>query len=196
MASGESVRITGLPDSPTSIAWSPDGRQIAYTMFVPGEGMRLGAPPAKPGRRDMGASRSRSITAVTYRTDGEGYLKPGFSHIFLVSADGGAPRQLSFGSVHDNGPLSWSPDGRSILFSSNRSPRLGARAAQQRSLRARHRQRRRSARSPTATGPDGEPVVSPDGRLIAYTGFDDKRLGYQNTVLYVMDRDGGEPPRC
>ena len=40
----------------------------------------------------------------------------------VVAADGGAPRQLSFGSVHDNGPLSWSRDGRSIVFSSNRSP--------------------------------------------------------------------------
>jgi dipeptidyl aminopeptidase/acylaminoacyl peptidase len=35
--------------------------------------------------------------------------------------------------------------------------------------------------------------VSPDGRLVAFTGFDDKRLGYQNALLYVMDRDGGSP---
>ena len=39
-------------------------------------------------------------------------------------------------------------------------------------------------------GPDAEPAVSPDGRLIAYTGFDDKELGYQNAQLYVMNRDG------
>ncbi|MGZ8999378.1 MAG: S9 family peptidase, partial [Allosphingosinicella sp.] len=188
MASGESVRVTGLPDSPSSIAWSPDGRQIAYTMFVPGEGLRLGTMPPKPeGAR--WADPLEIHSSVTYRTDEEGYLKPGFSHIFLVSADGGAPRQLSFGAVHDNGPLSWSGDGRSILFSSNRDPNwerepldsevyaLDVASGSVRSLTERD-------------GPDSEPVVSPDGRMIAYTGFDDRRLGYQNSVLYVMDRDG------
>src|SRR5262249_61317952 len=39
-------------------------------------------------------------------------------------------------------------------------------------------------------GPDGSPTVSPDGKLIAYTGFDDKYQGYQITRLYVMNRDG------
>jgi dipeptidyl aminopeptidase/acylaminoacyl peptidase len=189
MASGEAVRITGLPDTPSSIAWSPDGRQIAYTMFVPGDGLKLGSLPAKPEGAQW-APPLEIHSDVTYRTDEEGYLKPGFSHIFLVSADGGAPRQLSFGSVHDNGPLSWTPDGRSILFSSNRSPEwarepldseiyaLDAAAGTIRALTDRD-------------GPDSEPVVSPDGRLIAYTGFDDQRLGYQNDRLYVMDRDGG-----
>ncbi|MEA3052039.1 MAG: hypothetical protein QOG72_942 [Sphingomonadales bacterium] len=189
LSSGESVRITGLPDSPSSLAWSPDGRQIAYTMFVPGDGVKLGALPAKPEGAQW-APPLEIHSDVQYRTDEEGYLKPGFSHIFLVSADGGAPRQLSFGSVHDNGPLSWTKDGRSIVFSSNRSPNwarepldsevysldLGSGA-----IRALTDRR----------GPDDEPVVSPDGRLIAYTGFDDKRLGYQNAALYVMDRDGG-----
>ena len=32
--------------------------------------------------------------------------------------------------------------------------------------------------------------VSPDGRLIAYIGFDDHDRGYENTRLYVMNRDG------
>jgi dipeptidyl aminopeptidase/acylaminoacyl peptidase len=189
LASGESVRITSLPDSPTSLAWSPDGRQIAYTMFVPGEGVKLGALPAKPEGAQW-APPLEIHSDLQYRTDEEGYLKPGFSHIFLVSADGGAPRQLSFGSVHDNGPLSWGRDGRSIVFSSNRSPNwaqepldsevyaLDVASGAIRALTDRR-------------GPDSEPVVSPDGRVVAYTGFDDKRLGYQNSALYVMNRDGG-----
>ena len=32
--------------------------------------------------------------------------------------------------------------------------------------------------------------MSPDGSKIAYLGFDDRQLGYQNVRVYVMDRDG------
>ena len=39
-------------------------------------------------------------------------------------------------------------------------------------------------------GPDGSPIVSPDGRHIAYLGNEERNLGYQLTKLYVMNRDG------
>jgi dipeptidyl aminopeptidase/acylaminoacyl peptidase len=32
--------------------------------------------------------------------------------------------------------------------------------------------------------------VSPDGRLIAYTGYDDHNRSYENNLLYVMNADG------
>jgi Tol biopolymer transport system component len=120
MESGQSVRITGLPQSPSSIAWSPDGRRIAYAMFVPDEGMKLGAAPAKPEGAQW-APPLEVHTAIAYRSDDSGYVKPGYSHLFLVSADGGAPRQLTFGARNHDGPLSWAPDGRTILFSGNRN---------------------------------------------------------------------------
>lgn len=189
MESGEAVRITGLPTAPSSIAWSPDGRQIAYTMFVPGEALRLGSLPDKP----EGAKWAEPLevhSAVTYRTDEEGYLKPGYSHVFLVSADGGAPRQLTFGQVNDNGPLSWTPDGRHLMFSANRSPNW-EREPVNSEVYALDVAVGGIAALTDRNGPDAEPVVSPDGQLIAYTGFDDRRLGYQNSILYVMDRDGG-----
>ena len=34
-------------------------------------------------------------------------------------------------------------------------------------------------------GPDSSPVVSADGKMIAYLGFDDKKQGYQVTRLYT-----------
>ena len=190
LASGESVRITGLPDSPTSLAWSPDGRQIAYTMFVPGEGVKLGALPAKPEGAQW-APPLEIHSQLQYRTDEEGYLKPGFSHIFLVSADGGAARQLSFGAFHDIGPLSWTPDGNNILFSSNRTAKWQLDPVNTEIYRLDINGNIRALTD--REGPDGEPVVSPDGRMIAYTGFDDKELGYQNSLLYVMMLDGSGP---
>src|SRR5205085_9500955 len=95
MAGGTNARITGLPDSPGTIAWSPDGGRIAYSMFVPDEGMRLGSAPPKPEGAKW-ADPLEVIDAVTYRFDGAGYFSPGYQQIFWVPADGGSPTQLTF----------------------------------------------------------------------------------------------------
>jgi dipeptidyl aminopeptidase/acylaminoacyl peptidase len=188
MDTGQAVRITGLPDSPSSITWSPDGRRIAYSMFVPDEGMRLGSAPAKPEGAQW-AAPLEIHSAVTYRSDEAGYVKPGYTHLFVVSAEGGAPRQLTYGARNNDGPLSWAPDGRTLVFSGNRNPNwerepfdtevyaLDVDGGTVRTLTDRR-------------GPDQQPAVSPDGRLVAYVGFDDERLSYQSNVLYVMNRDG------
>ncbi|MGZ8336474.1 MAG: S9 family peptidase, partial [Allosphingosinicella sp.] len=189
MATGESVRITGLPNAPSSIAWSPDGRQIAYSMFVPDEGPALGAPQPRPEGAQW-AEPLQVITAVTYRADGAGYLRPGYDQIFLVSAEGGAPRQLSFGPYNNGGPLSWTPDGRSLLFSGNRNEnweREGVNTEVYALDVASNGIRALTERD----GPDGAPAVSPDGRLVAYVGFDDRNRSYENAMLYVMDASGG-----
>ena len=39
-------------------------------------------------------------------------------------------------------------------------------------------------------GPDGGPVPSPDGSLIAYTGIDAHRDTYRNQRIHLMNRDG------
>ena len=192
MDSGQSARITGLPDSPQGIKWSPDGRRIAYLMTVPDDGAKLGSPPTKPEGAEW-AKPLEVIDKVTYRTDDGGYLKPGFDHIFVVDALGGAPRQLTFGAYHDGAP-EWAPDGRSILFSAVRKPdwelisndsevyRLDVDSGAVRALTDRR-------------GPDNGPKVSPDGRLIAYVGFDDHMKGFEQGDLYVMNADGSGPRR-
>jgi dipeptidyl aminopeptidase/acylaminoacyl peptidase len=188
MASGTSARITGLPDSPGAIAWLPDGRRIAYTMFVPDEGPKLGKAPDKPEGAKW-ADPLQVIDAVTYRTDDDGYLKSGYYQIFWVPADGGAPTQLTFGATHAGGRVSWTPDGRSILFSANLSKNWEREPVNSEIYRVSI-----DGGAPVALtsrdGPDNDPVVSPDGRQIAFTGYDDRHLGYQNTQLSVMNLDG------
>jgi dipeptidyl aminopeptidase/acylaminoacyl peptidase len=192
MDTGQTVRVTGLPDSPQALAWSPDGRRIAYLMNVPDEGPKLGSAPEKPEGANW-AKPLQVIDKVTYRADGAGYLKPGFDKIFMVEADGGAPRQLSFGAYFD-GPPEWTPDGRAIIFSANRSPdwelagreseiyRLDIASGQLTPLTSRK-------------GPDAGPEVSPDGRQIAFIGFDDSPKAFEQAHIYVMPVNGGPARR-
>ena len=139
MASGEAVRITGLPNAPSEHRLV--ARRPADRLFdVRARRGRSGSARRRPGpKARQWAEPLQVITAVTYRADGQGYIRPGYDQIFLVSAEGGAPRQLSFGPYNNGGPLAWTPDGRTLLFSGNRSAELGARGLQHRNLRARHR---------------------------------------------------------
>ncbi|MET1755552.1 S9 family peptidase [Novosphingobium sp. RD2P27] len=186
--SGRSVQVTGLPESPGSITWSPDGKAIAYTMHVAGEGMKLGRAPEKPEGAEW-AESLQVIDRVNYRADGGGYAQPGFDHLFVVPADGGAPRQVTFGDWNDSGPLSWSPDGRTLVFSANRRPDW-ERELNNTEVYALDVASGAVTALTTREGPDQSAVVSPDGKRIAYLGFDDVNRSYENTELYVMNADG------
>ena len=191
MASGESARITGLPDGPDSVVWSPDGRRIAYSMFVPDDGPKLGQAPDKPEGAKW-ADPLQVIDAVTYRFDGAGYFKPGYQQIFWVPADGGSSTQLTFGPTNAGAQVSWTPDSRAVLFSANLGKdwerniteaeiyRVGIDGGAPVALTSRK-------------GPDGEPAVSPDGRHIAYVGYDNNDRANIDTELSVMNIDGSNP---
>ncbi|USI74380.1 S9 family peptidase [Sphingomonas morindae] len=189
IATGQSAALTALPESPSDMAWSRDGRQIAFTMFVPGEGTTLGTPVAKPEGAKW-ADPIKVIGEINYRADGEGYSRPGYNHIFVVSTEGGAPRQLSFGAFDDGGSVEWMPDGRRILFSSNHG-KDWQREPMNSDVFTVDAVDGRLTQLTTRDGPDASPTASPDGRWIAYVGFDDKKLGDQNNQLSIMPADGG-----
>jgi dipeptidyl aminopeptidase/acylaminoacyl peptidase len=190
MDSGQTVRVTGLPDSPQNLAWSPDGHRIAYLMNVPDDGPKLGKAPDKPEGANW-AKPLQIIDKVTYRADGAGYLKPGFDKIFMVDADGGAPRQLTFGAYFD-GPPEWTPDGRAILFSALRTPNWELAGRESEIYRLDVASGALTALT-NRKGPDNGPEVSPDGRSIAFVGFDDSPKAFEQSHLYVMPVTGGTP---
>ncbi len=194
MDSGQTARLTNLAYPPAGLAWSPDGRQVAFTSFVAREARKIAAlPPAPEGA--TWADPPVVIDRLVYRFNGEGYLKPGFTHLFVVPAEGGTARQISSGDFQHGGgayeasdPV-WSPDGKFLILSANRRPdwelepydtEVYEFAVAEGSVRALTRRK----------GPDGSPAISPDGRQIAYVGYDDRYQGYQVTRLYVMNRDG------
>ncbi|WP_277968459.1 alpha/beta hydrolase family protein [Sphingomonas echinoides] len=189
LSSGSSARVTSFPGDPQALAWSPDGGQLAYVATVAGEATTLGKAPPKP----EGAKWAEPLTVIdriNYRNDGPGYVKPGRDHLFVVAADGGAARQLTFGAFDDGGPLSWTPDGRSIVFAAIRGPEADRQVMNSDVIAvdvASGALRTLTSRD----GPDAKPIVSPDGARIAWIGFDDKRRSYENTQLYIGDRNAG-----
>jgi acylaminoacyl-peptidase len=187
MDTGQETNLTQLAESPGGLAWSPDGNWVAFTMFVPEQTKPFAELPSAPPGADWGPP-IKFIEALNYRADGAGYLRKGHRHIFLLPALGGTPRQLTDGPFDDGAPR-WAPDGRALLFSANRveggeydpnESEIYEVTVPGGAIRALTHHK----------GPDGSPVISPDGKLIAHTGFDDRDQGYQVTHLYVMNRDG------
>ncbi len=186
--SGETAMITGLTESPSSIAWSPDGEQIAFSMRVPADKPALASPPSAP----EGAEWAEPITvidSVVYRWDGRGYLEPGFSHIFVVSSSGGAARQLTEGDYDHQGRLAWMPEGDAIVFSANR----GENWQYERNRSDLYRVSLHDGEIEQLTELDGtarSPAVSPDGRRIAFEHDDHQNRQYTESVLGVIEADG------
>jgi dipeptidyl aminopeptidase/acylaminoacyl peptidase len=188
MDTGQTALVTNLTAAPRGMTWSPDGRWLAFVMAVRGDSKPLAKPMDKPDGAEW-AKPARLIDRVVYRSDGAGYLELEYTHLFAVPAEGGTPRQLTTGDFNDDPAFSWSPDGAAIVFSSNRnddweldpveddiwSVDIATGALTQLTHR---------------NGVERGPVVSPDGRLIAFQGFEDNLHGYQGASIHLIDRDG------
>ncbi len=111
---GEARQLTYMKHGAGSPVWSPDGRTLAFTAQTGGEDESDEA----EGKKKM--PKARHITQLWYKLDGVGWIYERRRHIFLVSAEGGDPRQLTDGDWND-GDVAWSPDGQSIAFSSDRT---------------------------------------------------------------------------
>src|SRR5271169_1678532 len=97
MDSGQTAKITDLENAPAGISWSPDGRQVAFTSLVSAAPPKIATLPAAPEGAKW-ADAPKVYEDLIYRFNGPGYLKPGYSQVFVVAADGGAPRQLTTGN--------------------------------------------------------------------------------------------------
>jgi len=188
MDSGQQAALGWLPQPPSELTFSPDGRQLAFSMLVESDSTVRTALPTKPAGAEW-APAAKYIDRIAYRADGAGYLHPGFRHVFVIPSEGGTPRQVSQGDFNYRTPV-WSHDGNSLYVVSNQSPEWEYQPTESEIYRLEIAGGRLHALT-DRRGPDMSPALSPSGKQLAYVGYDDIGKGHQVTHLYVLDLQTG-----
>jgi Tol biopolymer transport system component len=111
---GVPARLGELPGPVSQLAWSPDSSQIVVVC-------RVGVPDRSDTVSAAERNAPRVVRGLAARLDGVGWQE-GRLHLFFVVVDGGSVRQLTRGEYDHEDP-SFSPDGATIAFASDRHPR-------------------------------------------------------------------------
>ena len=187
MDTEQATQLTRVEASPGHIQWSPDGKKIAFNMYGTAEKTWRVKMPGRP-KGAKWATPPMVIDRLNYQADGRGYRPGGFRHIYTVPATGGTPRQLTSGDYND-GPPRWTPDGQAIVFSGLRVPDWDW-LYQESEIYILSLKDGKITPLTNRKGPDRNPEISPNRKMIAYTGFDKTDDTYHVPQLYVMDVNG------
>ncbi len=197
-AEGPATQVTHATDKVGDAHWSPDGKTIAFSMFVPDKDKWNISMPTEPEGAKW-TPAPRIVETLHYRQDQVGFLEDGHTHIFLVAADGGAPRQLTSGKWSAGAgelrgaiAMDWTPDSKAIVFEANRDPNsdLEYERSELVILDVATGSLRDLVNKP---GSWSRPAVSPDGKLVAFTGYPASNHTHTVSDLYVVPFAGGEP---
>ncbi|WP_232787837.1 S9 family peptidase [Paraglaciecola sp. MB-3u-78] len=184
--SGMSFSLAQLHKGASGVVWSANGKQLAFSMFVEADKPSF-ATPLTPPKDAKWNKAFNVIDDMTFRFDGAGYLQDGASQIFTLPVGGGTPRQVTFEEAGLSSPQ-WL-DNNQLLLTGNLAEDRDLDPIESEIYQLDLSDLKLSALT-TRDGPDHSPIVSPDGKTIAFRGYDDKTLSYQQDDLYLIDADG------
>ncbi|HEX9728750.1 MAG TPA: S9 family peptidase [Gemmatimonadales bacterium] len=185
---GEAHHIEGVDATPT---WSPDGAWIAYTRAPAGDdesepggrerpALREGWIAANAVSNTLNAERfdGRVITSMRYKRDGTLTLLPDpairqKSQLFVVSAAGGEPRQLTELPFDVRG-IEWSADNHTIVFGGNPEQDDEYNSDPTAELYATTIDGGAPRLLTANPGSETSPAISPDGRRLAFVHSQDR----------------------
>jgi dipeptidyl aminopeptidase/acylaminoacyl peptidase len=193
-AGGEAFRVTDVPQGVEAFEWAPESQRLALVIQDPDplEGVVKRTEAEK-------APRPIVITRLQHKQDGEGYLDRRKSHLYVADvrnalATAGAKAAeitpLTWGTYDETRPA-WSPDGRFVAFSSNRTEHPDANENTDIfTLDVAAGRIRQLTRDP---GADGSPVWSPDGKEIAFVHMPQDPPVYATPRIRSVPAGGGPP---
>ena len=185
----EVAQLTHLEQGADSIKWSPDGKYLAFTQTLPDTEPILSVKLPKKPKGANWAAPAVIVDRLTWARDGRGPVPKGYSHIFVIDAElGGTPRQVTSGDYSHSDPQ-WSADGRKIYFSAIRKPEAEYLHGDS-EIYAVDLETLEIETLTERKGPDHGMRISPNGRWIAYMGYDDKNYTSHLSSLYLMDING------
>lgn len=174
--SGEIRTIATMPDGVGAIVWSPCGRWIAFTSRTQDE---------RYTKDDASWMSPRKIETFFTRLNGEDFVFDRPQHVYVVPSDGTvAPRNLTPGQYEHSYPA-WLPDSSGVVTHG------AIHEGWDLDLATDLHVVKLDGSIETLTDRKGvyyKPSVSPDGKYIAFLGYDDPLTAPQNDHVGVLDR--------
>jgi dipeptidyl aminopeptidase/acylaminoacyl peptidase len=170
---GEAQKLTSLSTGAADVLWSPDGAHLAFTSQVWPDCADDACNRERSEAIEKSPVQARIYEHLLYR-HWDTWKDGRRSHLFVVPAEGGEPRNLTPGASYDvppfslggPEPISFSPDGAELCFTANTD--VDEALSTNADLFLVSVNGGPARRITTNLGYDGGPAYSPDGRWIAY----------------------------